>query len=267
MEYVPDAVLSAAVGALNKQHGTSTWETPSAILSPTCFSDHWMLSFIQDCRRLALTRPLDAILFPRRINLKGFMVYTPTSPTRPSPRIHALDLERALDNATANSITAATEPHPLVELITALCDQANMTSVLERLGFFVLAQRIIAWQANPTRASHATLPEAFAPRPSQLTVPHPQWVDLIFPGSLRDIVIERQDIYATEEFQRVYASSLRLVNWPCRPVDALQMDETGEIMWLTDAFVAHALQLGNWSMDKAFSSRYPELQGLVATAG
>ncbi|EEY18190.1 conserved hypothetical protein [Verticillium alfalfae VaMs.102] len=261
MEYVPGPVLpAAAVSPLIRQPGTSFWEMPSLVLAPTCAADQWIISFAHDCRRLAQTKNIDALLRPPRVNLKTLLEYKPPSPTHPAPRIHIADLERALD---VNSAGSGAAPHPLAELITALVDKAGMANVVERLALFLPAQRILAWLAQPTRESYNALVLNYAPRPSQLTVPHPQWVDFVLQGPLRDAIIERQDVYATEEFQNIYANSLRLLNWPGRPVDAINMDPTTGEVWLNDTFAAHALRIENWRMHETFVRRYPELRGFV----
>ncbi|KAL9943597.1 hypothetical protein ACHAPW_006917 [Verticillium nonalfalfae] len=233
---------------------------PSLVLAPTCAADQWIISFAHDCRRLAQTKNIDALLRPPRVNLKTLLEYNPPSPTHPAPRIHIADLERALD---VNSAGSGAAPHPLAELITALVDKAGMANVVERLALFLPAQRIVAWLAQPTRESYNALVLNYAPRPSQLTVPHPQWVDFVLQGPLRDAIIERQDVYATEEFQNIYANSLRLLNWPGRPVDAINMDPTTGEVWLNDTFDAHALRIENWRMHETFVRRYPELRGFV----
>ncbi|KAM0335886.1 hypothetical protein ACHAQA_000937 [Verticillium albo-atrum] len=233
---------------------------PSLILTPTCAVDQWVVSFTQDCRRLAQTKNLDALLRPPRANVKTLLEYNPPSSTHPAPRIHYADLERALEVTSAGPGGA---PHPLAELITALADKSGMTNVVERLGSFVPAQRVVAWLAQPTRESYNALVPNYAPRPSQLTVPHPQWVDFVLQGALRDAIIERQDVYATEEFMNIYANSLRLIDWPGRPVDAINMDPTTGEVWLNDAFIAHSVRPENWRVHETFVRRYPELRGFV----
>lgn len=55
-------------------------------------------------------------------------------------------------------------------------------------------------------------------------------------GKLRDIVINDQEKYATDEFQHVYISSLN-VNWPYRDQDIVVFE--GDEVRLTDGFVQH----------------------------
>ncbi|KAG7408102.1 hypothetical protein Forpi1262_v018032 [Fusarium oxysporum f. sp. raphani] len=51
-----------------------------------------------------------------------------------------------------------------------------------------------------------------------------------FGKSLREAAIERQDLYATDEFQRIYFDALRLVNWSYQPLDGQVTDpQTGHV--------------------------------------
>ncbi|KAH7462309.1 hypothetical protein FOMA001_g18623 [Fusarium oxysporum f. sp. matthiolae] len=116
-----------------------------------------------------------------------------------------------------------------------------MTRLTERVAIFAPPQTIICWLAQPTPERRAQLCEDYVPRERQLTTPHPQWLDLLLWGSLREAAIERQDLYATGEFQRVYFDALRVVNWPYQPLGGLVTHpQTGHV-GLRDALMAHAM--------------------------
>ncbi|KAE9572894.1 hypothetical protein CGMCC3_g11107 [Colletotrichum fructicola] len=172
-----------------------------------------------------------------------------------------------LDRAASNSAAASGANHPMAELITALVNKAGVTNVIERLAVFAVIQRAVAWLVHPTREAYMAMVQELTPKPIQTAIPHPQWVDLILWAPLRTAIIERQDAYANEEFQAVYSSSLRLINWPCRPIDALVVDPQSGEMWLSDTFTAHAMRIENWRLNENFVRRYPELRGCVAVEG
>ncbi|WYZ41931.1 hypothetical protein EsH8_V_000826 [Colletotrichum jinshuiense] len=264
VEYIPNSsVLPATVGSLIRQPGTTLWEIPTLIVPPTCRIDQLLVGFIQDCRRLSQKKPIDTLLRPTRVNVKHFLEYHPTSPTSEPPRCQLVDLDRA----ASTTITGPGINHPIAELITALVNKAGVTNVIERLAVFAVIQRAVAWLVHPTREAYAAIVQELTPRPCQTNVPHPQWVDLILWAPLRTAIIERQDVYANEEFQAVYSASLRLINWPCRPIDALVVDPQSGEMWLSDTFTAHAMRVENWRLNENFVRRYPELRGYVAVEG
>jgi len=76
-------------------------------------------------------------------------------------------------------------------------------------------------------------------------------------GKLRDIVINNQERYATDEFQHTYTHSLN-VNWPYRDMDVMVFE--GSEVRISDLFACHILDLSNWSLDEAFQRKYPELR-------
>lgn len=171
---------------------------------------------------------------------------------------------RSLFRGHDNHGQIACSPHPITDLIRSLIDTAGMTRLTERIAIFAPLQTTICWLAQPTPERRARLCDDFVPRERQLTTPHPQWLDLLLWGGLREAAIERQDLYATDEFQRVYFDALRLVNWPYQPLDGLVTDpQTGHV-GLTDALMVHAMNGANWRLSNAFAQKYPELCSLVA---
>ncbi|KAK0374024.1 hypothetical protein CLIM01_08628 [Colletotrichum limetticola] len=264
VEFVSNSgVLSTTVSSLIRQPGTTLWEIPTLIVPPTCRIDQLIVGFIQDCRRLSQLKSLDNLLRPARVNVKNFLEYHPASPTTEPPRCQLADLDRA----ASTTVAGPGVKHPMAELITALVNKAGVTNVIERLAVFAVIQRAIAWLVHPTREAYQAIVPELTPKPCQTRIPHPQWVDLILWAPLRTAIIERQELYANEEFQGVYSSSLRLINWPCRPIDALVVDPQSGEMWLSDTFTTHAMRLENWRLNENFVRRYPELRGCVAVEG
>ncbi|OHW99426.1 bZIP transcription factor [Colletotrichum incanum] len=258
-----NSVLSTTVGSLIRQPGTTLWEIPTLIVPPTCRIDQLIVGFVQDCRRLAQLKSLDTLLRPARVNVKNFLEYHPASPTTQPPRCQLADLDRA----ASTTVMGPGVNHPIAELITALVNKAGVTNVIERLAVFAVIQRAIAWLVHPTREAYAAIMPELTPKPCQTSIPHPQWIDLVLWAPLRTALIERQEVYANEEFQSVYSASLRLINWPCRPIDALVVDPQSGEMWLSDTFTAHAMRVENWRLNENFVRRYPELRGCVAVEG
>ncbi|TDZ35172.1 hypothetical protein C8035_v009899 [Colletotrichum spinosum] len=243
--------------------GATLWEIPTLVVPPTCRIDQLLVGFIQDCRRLSQVKSLEMLLRPARVNLKNFLEYHPASPSHHPPRCQLADLDRAASTATM----APGANHPIAELITALVNKAGVTNVIERLAVFAVIQRAVAWLVHPTREAYMAVVSELAPRPCQTSTPHPLWVDLVLWAPLRTAIIDRQDVYANEEFQAVFSASLRLINWPCRPIDALVVDPHSGEMWLSDTFTAHAMRVENWRVNESFVRRYPELRGCVAVEG
>lgn len=254
-------VLPASpVGALSRHAGTPLWKLPPQTLPPSDSPQEWILRFLQDCRQLAQTRRVDDLFRLERINMKAFLEYQPSALGRDGPRITLHDLERALDPGQSATMTE----HPLTMLMAALNDNVGVTSVIERLGGFVVIMRVVSWLVQLTEESYGLLGD-LAPRSSQLTMGHPVWVDMIAPGLLRDAIIERQDLYTTPEFYADWAASMRLINWPYRPVDALNVNEDTGDVWLSEAFIAHAVRGDNWRLTESFGTRWPGLRRFTMT--
>ncbi|CEI66558.1 unnamed protein product [Fusarium venenatum] len=229
----------SVLGSLKDQNQPGAcWPVPVLTTPPACRFDQLLVGFLQDCRRMATAESLAHTLGPTRIDVRSVF--------------------RSHDSQLACS------PHPITDLIRSLIDTAGMTRLMERIAIFAPLQTMICWLAQPTPERRARLCDDYAPRECQLTTPHPQWLDLVHWGSLREATIERQDLYATEEFQRIYFDSLRLVNWSYQPLESLVTDSQTGHVGLTDALTAHAMNGSNWRLNETFTQRYPELSGLVA---
>ena len=117
--------------------------------------------------------------------------------------------------------------------------------------------RFVQWQISPSNESYQALHYWQAPRPSQLEIPHPAWMDLPPWGKFRDKIIENQDKYDNPEFQNMYAMNLN-VNFPHDPMEALIFKD-GKIM-VSPTLDRHWRDISNISMKKPFADRYPEFR-------
>ena len=209
----------------------------SLITSPTCRLDELLVGFIQDCRRQTRAEAIHQMLGPVQVDV------------------------RSLFGDGGSQL--ARSPHAIADLIRNVLDVAGMTRLTERIAIFTPLHSIISWLAHPIPERRASMPYDYVLCERQLTVPHPQWLVLIQWVGLREIAIERQDLYATQEFHQAYFGALRLTNWPYDPLQGLVTDsKTGHVR-LADTFLAHVVHGANWSLDASFTRRYPELVGYV----
>lgn len=223
--------------------------------TPKSRADDLLMNFVLDCRRQPRMDTVRMMLGPAKLDVRT--VFPDEDSAATTSFTQHLDNNMPSRHANTNG--------PLGNLIGALIANAGIVTPLERLGMLSPLQSYIAWLAHPSRETQARVPAHLIPRHSQLDVPHPPWVGLVQWGRLRCAIIHRQDVYGTDEFLRFYSTSIRLVNWPTDGAveDAIESDPTTGHVWLTDRFIAHAVQFENWRLDVAFARRYPELANLV----
>jgi hypothetical protein len=168
------------------------------------------------------------------------------------------------------SLTALVNPersnevHPVASVLSNLLQRTTLRSLTEKAAALFVMYRLCQWQIAPSLETFRNIPDWFAPQSSQFFTPHPIWVTQIAWARLREIVINEQERYATDEFQHIYTTSLNL-NWPYRDVDILNFE--GNEVTLTPAFEAHVRSQSNWSLDEAFQMRYPELRDTCKFTG
>lgn len=142
--------------------------------------------------------------------------------------------------------------------IINLVKAAGMTRIPEVIAAIWSGYRLIQWQVHPCLETYEGMPSRLKPQPSQLAVPHEQWVSHLQFPNMRDIVIERQDVYANLNFLNLFTQSIR-VNWPYRDIDTIDLKADGSVV-ISDLFEKHILDTNNWSMTTPFTRAYPEMQ-------
>ncbi|PVH67407.1 hypothetical protein DL98DRAFT_523366 [Cadophora sp. DSE1049] len=211
------------------QPSLHAWERPLRISPPNGPMESMMVGIIQQKRSLVLCDTTGTAL---------------TGPYQPSLKPLCCP---DLSNST----------HPVLLILSNILRGLTYRSLPEKIGTLLVLYPVFQWQISHTFETYNNLPEWYRPQPSQLIAPHPIWITYIGWPKLRDIVIADQKIYATEEFQFLYTISAN-VNWPYPAADALTF-EGGDVR-ASEAFARHVRQLTNWSLDKPFQSRYPELR-------
>lgn len=237
------------------------------VAPPDTPGDSLLVGYIHDCRRLvslAGGRPHPEIIFgPACPNIRPLVVDAP--PGAPNPHHHhPSPTHRGTSSSSSSSPASPPPSHPLVELLAAFFDHQTMHKTLERVGCFVLCQRLVAWLIHPTPETYARL-GALTPRPCQQAVTHNQWVDFVLWGRLREVILQKPGAYGTEEFLHFYCINLRLPHWHGGPSEAIRCDDATGALYLTDSFIHHVLDPRRWSLGEGFFRRYPELAGAVAS--
>jgi hypothetical protein len=217
------------------QPSTYAWQISTKIKAPVTYVDQLMFSVIHSQRHLAMTA-----------NLTGEDLIGPSFPS-----VHLLFNQPGPIDKKPSSLTE------VMERYSAVLSNRGFQLIPEKLASFMCMYRFVQWQINPNYDTYQALHEWQAPRPSQLTISHPAWMDLPPWGKFRDKVIENQDKYDNPEFQNDYASNLS-VNFPHDPMKAL-IFENGQIM-VSKVMDRHLSDISNMSMKRLFADKYPEFR-------
>lgn len=145
----------------------------------------------------------------------------------------------------------------VMERYAAVLSNRGFALIPEKLASFMCMYRFVQWQISPTYETFQTLHDWQSPRPAQLEIEHPAWMDLPPWGDFREMVIKNQDRYDNLEFQNDYASNLN-VNFPYDPMKALVF-ENGQI-YVSKLLDIHLSDISNMSMRKPFADKYPEFK-------
>ncbi|KAL5327497.1 hypothetical protein ACEPPN_005195 [Leptodophora sp. 'Broadleaf-Isolate-01'] len=212
-----------------------SWQMSTKLKAPVTYLDQLMHSVIMAQRHLFATSEVS------REELVG--------PSFPSVHV--------LFNQPGPPEKGPSEMTKFMEKYATVLTNRGFPMIPEKLASFMCMYRFVQWQISPTYESYNNLYEWQTPRPSQLMIPHPAWMDLPPWGKFRDRVIENQDKYDTPEFQLDYSSNL-CVNFPFDPMKALIFDNGR--MLISPVLEKHLSDISQMSMKKAFGDKYPEFR-------
>ncbi|RDL31861.1 uncharacterized protein BP5553_09263 [Venustampulla echinocandica] len=228
------------VGSLHpgqNQPSVYAWQISTKLKAPSTYVDNLMFQVIHTQRHLSVTKSLtgDEIIGPSVPSV--YMLFNQPGPSTRNP-------------------STLTE---MMECYATLLSARGFCLIPEKLSSFMCMYRFVQWQISPSYEAYQALHNWQVPEPSQLTIPHPAWMDLPPWGSFRDRVVRNQERYDNVEFQYDYATNLS-VNFPHDPMKALVFKD-GQIV-ISPMLETHLSDISNMSMQKPFAVKYPELHDL-----
>lgn len=207
-----------------------SWQSGTKIKPPTTHIDHLVMSIIDAQRQLVTAGgqlpSLDIPPVQALIN-------------QPSPARLAPKLAKIM--AGYNSLLST----------------RGFAHLPERLASFIVMYRFIQFLISPSPSTFKALYPWQRPQPSQLTVPHPAWMDFPPWPAFRDVLIAAQHRYDTPEFHADYAANLS-VNFPHDPAAAVVLVD-GQVR-ISECMARHLRDVENASMRRPFAVKYPEFR-------
>ncbi|KAF2096935.1 hypothetical protein NA57DRAFT_78524 [Rhizodiscina lignyota] len=206
---------------------THPWERLPQHIAPTCRLDQVLLELVQ-CSRQRITPEL--------------------THSEPFPSVASL-LNPKSNNST-NPISTAIGQHGRVTL--------NVPSLPLKIGMMYNMCLMVRWLISPTKRNYDAMPEFLRPTETQLSIPHPIWVDVITWPQGRDAVLQEMDWSQFETF-RVLGCKYISVHWPQDPSKIFRSVSKTELR-LNPAFEVHIRSLDNWTMASIVMEDFPFFQ-------
>ncbi|TVY73466.1 hypothetical protein LSUE1_G005125 [Lachnellula suecica] len=213
---------------LVRQPSSRIWELPPALRSSTGPIENILFGMVQDQRSLF------------REGIPGTELAGPRIPC-----LNALVMP-----GSSRSV------HNVARVISELLNRITYRTWMEKLGAFVIMYPVYQWLIMQSYETYSNLPSWLLPRLAQRTRPHPVWITGLGFPRLREVIVENQERYDTEDFQFLFVESLN-VNWP-HGIEAALTWTDGDV-FISKQFWDHTRNFENWSMNEPFQSRYPEL--------
>ncbi|MCJ1272327.1 hypothetical protein MMC21_000113 [Puttea exsequens] len=207
-------------------------------------------------RHVSATCPLDGLLLDflaerRQQAEKGASTMDLIGPAYPSV-VTLLDPSRGLTS------------HPLSKVFTDMLSKfPDISTLPEQVAVVYIMFLLMRWQISPTTTTHARLPTWITPTPSQLTTPHPAWIDHLPWPRMRDTLVSVYPSIPFDDFFIPYTTTLSL-NWPYEARDVLLTIPGSEELGINPVFERHLRDLGNWTLGSSFAKAHPVLADTVS---
>jgi len=187
-------------------------------------------------------------------------------------RMSKMQLEE-LDRPTFPAISSLLNPEPdstLDPITNAIGSFGQFTmrapGVPERVATMYLMCNYVRWLLNPCQRTFEQMPTFLHPTGTQLSIPHPIWMDIVPWPEVRDLLITNLGTSDSEDYRILAASSISL-NWPHHhPVS--DIDHTGlgtrsEMRVISRVFERHMRDLRNHTLDARMAETFAWLEPWV----
>ena len=213
---------------------TPYYANPVRNCGPTCPLDSLLLDFMAERRRRAADGlPIQEVVGPRYPSVSSLL----------NP---------------ANSVYS----HPLSKVFTdILATFPDLSSLPERVAVLYIMFLVMRWQVSPTHENYHLLPDWMHPGPSQVSHPHPAWIDhLPFPKMREKLVHECNPPtdFPFDNFFIPFTTTLTL-SWPYEETDTLLQSPENDELLINPVFERHLRDLRNWKLGPAFVKAFPAL--------
>ncbi|KAI5211062.1 hypothetical protein AUEXF2481DRAFT_28633 [Aureobasidium subglaciale EXF-2481] len=201
-------------------------------MSPTCPLDHILLGFLTSNRTMHSNGTSSELLAgPEKASVRGF--------------VHR--------NSDLSS-------HPISKVMCEIMSTYPSVGRAEQLGLFYLMHQTMRWLVVPVRPSYMSMPSWLRPTVTQITVPHPAWIDNVPWPEVRDKIIMCPHRYPYELWTANFTQTVK-VGWPYEITDAW-VERNGDYV-LHSIFEKHVRRLENWSVSPQFGQAFPDLMPIM----
>ncbi|KAI5261099.1 hypothetical protein E4T47_09514 [Aureobasidium subglaciale] len=201
-------------------------------MSPTCPLDHILLGFLTSNRTIHSNGTSSELLAGfEKASVSGFV-------------------HKKSDHSS----------HPISKVMCEIMSTYPSVGRAEQLGLFYLLHQTMRWLIVPVRQNYMSKPNWLRPTVTQITVPHPAWIDNVPWPEVRDRIIMCPHRYPYDLWTANFTQTVK-VAWPYEISDAW-VERDGDYV-LHSIFEKHIRKLENWSVSPRFGQVFPDLMPIM----
>lgn len=122
----------------------------------------------------------------------------------------------------------------------------------EQIAMLYVMSSIIRWQISPTESNYDSMPEWLRPTLSQLTEPHPGWLDFVVWPKARERMCRQSKYHNRHSIMSKVCDESLSINWPHDPSDMI-LQVNGTEWVLNPIFDRHIKSIENWTVGRRIS--------------
>jgi hypothetical protein len=164
---------------------------------------------------------------------------------RPFPSIQSLINPKDDAEAEKSPVTST--------IVNSIIQVMTVPALPEQIAILYFMGSIIRWLISPTETNYNSMPDWLRPTPTQLSNPHPVWIDLFVWPKARDRMCRLAKYHSQNPLMTEVCNESVSINWPYQLSDMLmQANGQGSEIVLTPSFDRHIKDLRNWSVGPRF---------------
>jgi hypothetical protein len=160
---------------------------------------------------------------------------------RPFPSVHSLLNPEDKMETEKSPVTSS--------IVTKIIQVMTVPTLPEQLAILYFMGSVIRWLISPTESNYNSMPEWLRPTPTQISTPHPIWIDLfVWPGA-RSRMCASQSFHGQNAIMSELCNASLSINWPYQLSDTvMRVNCPDSEIVLTPSFDRHIKDLKNWSV-------------------
>lgn len=141
------------------------------------------------------------------------------------------------------------------------CSRTGATTVTQAVMMWA-SWYLMRWQIDPTPSNYEAIPRWFRPTPTQICVPHAEYIDFQIWPALRDALITMPWLWKYPDWSQEMMRTIS-TEWPLTLEESIYMEGSTSEVHLNPLLIEYVQRLENWSVGPGIRQYIPNADAYV----